>query len=304
MKPGIDDLSHETRTGLVYLDYYGHRRDYSFAEVVGQSQRYAAVLRALGVGSGERVALCNANTAKCLFLILALQRLGAAAVLCGEDLDDDALRAQLEHSGASTLVTNRRRRPRIEWVENFLPVQTRYVLLGEEREGWARMDTLARSARPFAGTEPRDGDAAFVFDDTAVNYAELEQMQTTADSSIGLGRDDCLWSALPFGSRAWIAFALLGLRFGCASIVHEAAFEAHERLELLHELEVTVLCQPASEFEALLALPELRQARLRRVRRFIALNADEALALRWEEATGKPLILWSYRPVATGTVAE
>jgi acyl-coenzyme A synthetase/AMP-(fatty) acid ligase len=68
-------------SGLIFIDEYGHRRDYTFAEIAAQSRRYAAVLRAFGVQQDESVAVHLPTTAKCIFTLLALQRLRAAAVL-------------------------------------------------------------------------------------------------------------------------------------------------------------------------------------------------------------------------------
>ncbi|MFN2450270.1 MAG: AMP-binding protein [Candidatus Baltobacteraceae bacterium] len=275
----LDGLTAERRAGLVFVDSSGHRRDYTFAEAADQSQRYAAVLRAIGVQKGQFVAVCNANTAKCIFLLLALERLGAQPVLCGDDLTGEELLARMQAFAVSTVVTNRRGRRHVEWVQAFLPAGTRYVLVGEEHEKWARMDTLARSAKPYAASSR---EPAAVGARVRHIAHDLLQARTT----------DRVWSTFPFGTDRWLTFAGAPLVCGAATIVHEGPFKAHERLDLLHELETTILCQTAHEYAALLdAGVGADGVRLPRLRRCIASDGFPELTARWQQATGKVLHL-------------
>ena len=60
----LDSLAGTDRVGLVFVDEYGHRRDYYFAEISQLSQRYAGALETIGVTPGERVLMCASNSAK------------------------------------------------------------------------------------------------------------------------------------------------------------------------------------------------------------------------------------------------
>jgi acyl-coenzyme A synthetase/AMP-(fatty) acid ligase len=286
----IDKLAGERRTGLIFVDYHGHRRDYAFLEISDRSQRYAAVLRALGVVPGERVALCNANTSRCLFLLLALARLGAVGVLCGENFTFEQTLARIRDSGATTVITNRRRRPTLEALQAALPQQTTYVLLGEEREGWARMDTLSQAARPFRGITTQLLDMAFAFGNDVLDYGALYEARAEAIDLLSPRESDRVWTTLAFGSPEWLTFTQAPYWRGACAVMHEAGFNPAERLDLLRELEVTILCSPAAEYRALLLAPQLRDAALRRLRRCVAIGGDDALEREWENATGKALL--------------
>ena len=271
----LDALAAQPQTGLFFVDYHGHRRDYTFGEVSEQSQRYAAVLRALGVHEGERVAMCNANTQKCLFLLLALERLGARAVLCSESLSGEELLERFKQYGVTTIVANRRRSVHVDFAHEQLPPHTRYVLVGADRDGWARMDTLAVSAKPYAGE--------------SASAPPSDVVKAVAGEIFGAAEGDRVWTTLPFASRFWFACAHAPLYSHAATIVHEGPFDPLERLDLLHELSATVLCQPAAEFEALLDRGSPSALRLPRLRRCIALDAGTELRERWELQTGRPL---------------
>lgn len=270
----LDALAAQPQTGLFFVDYYGHRRDYTFGEVSEQSQRYAAVLRALGVHEGEPVAMCNANTQKCLFLLLALERLGARPVLCGEALSGEELLARFKRYEVTTIIANRRRSVHIDFAHAHLSPHTRYVLVGADREGWARMDTLATSAKPYAGE---------------CLAAPADVVKSIASHIFQAAEGDRVWTTIPFASRFWFACAQAPLYAHAATIVHEGPFDPLERLDLLHELSATIVCQPAAEFEALLDHGTPSALRLPRLRRCIALDADPELRERWELQTGRPL---------------
>lgn len=284
MYAAVDRLAASNRTAIVFIDHYGHRRDYTYTEVADWTARYAFVLRALGVREEDRVALCNANTQRCLFMVLALERLGAKDVVCSEDLNGEALLEQLASPPVSALVTNRRRRPSVEWVQERLPERTLYMLVGEEHDGWARMDTLVHAAKNYR--DVHDPDTAAPAD---VAHAAVDVLELRAT--------DRVWSTLPFGSPSWRPLALAPFYAGGCAIVHERSFDVRECADILYEADATVLCGPAAHFEAL--LEEGRGERLQRLphlRRCVALGASGELCARWEERTGKALQAAEYAP--------
>lgn len=279
------------RTGLIFVDAAGHRRDYAFAEIELQSQRYAAVLRAFGVERGERVALCISNTAKCLFTLLALDRLGAVRIPCAETWSDERTLERLAQTGASTVIANRKRRAAIDALRGDLPCLTRSVLIGEECEGWARLDALASRAQPYAQTQAAGDDDAFVTQGRTYTQTQALDAGSAAFAALELTETDRFWCTLPMGEPGWIEYVVLAAWSGGAcAIVHEGAFRADERLELVRELETSVLLAPAAEYEAQSALAAFASFRAPRLRRCLSLGeAAAAAAQRWNEKTGVPL---------------
>lgn len=258
------------RTGLVFVDEYGHRRDYTFAEICSHSQRYAAVLRAFGLSSGDRVYVSLSSTAKCAFTLLALERLGAQPVF-------DVAGA----AGAAMVIANREYRPKIEAERERLSPQAAYVLIGEECEGWARLDTVAQMASPAAETETASGEDM------------LEQARTQARERLGAVDTDVVWCAMQFEEGEWFERALLQpWLLGAAAVVHNQTFDAQERLDLVRELDVTILLQRAEEYHAELALPDPKRFKMPRLRRCIVLDeaGDALLERQWAERFGVQLV--------------
>jgi acetyl-CoA synthetase len=286
----VDSLADEARVGLVFVDEFGHRRDYSFAEVRDQSQRYAAVLRAFGVASGERVAMRASNTAKCIFTMLALDRLGAVCVPCMEAWSDEQVFETIVGCDASTVIANRKYRSRIDDLRERLPATLRYIVVGEEQEGWARLDALTARANPFAGVSAQDTDPAFIIGSISYSGRALYEAGRDACARLELARTDRFWCTFAMGGTAWVVHTLAAAwSCGAAMTVHEGSFEPRERLELARELDVTVLLQTVAEYEAQAALDGLDRLRLPRLRKCLCAGepSDPQALQRWEAALGR-----------------
>lgn len=265
----IDRLASGNRTGLIFVDDYGHRRDYSFAEVSRFSQRYAAVLRAFGVKQNDNVYVALSSTGKCAFTLLALERLGAKAVL-----------DRAQGAGATTVIANREYRPQIDKTRAHFSPDAAHVLIGEEREGWARLDTVAQIAAPVAGIEePLDEQA-------------LEAARTQARERLGAVETDVVWCATQFSDPRWFEEALVQpWLLGATAVAHNHTFDPQERLDLIRELDVTILLQQADEYHAQLALPDPKRFKMPRLRRCIVLDdgSDALLEQQWAQRFGVQL---------------
>ncbi len=79
-------------------------RRWSYAETGARSERIAGGLAALGIGAGERVIVYVANRPEFLFVLLAVQRLGAIAVPVGVREQRPGLAYVANQSGAKAIV--------------------------------------------------------------------------------------------------------------------------------------------------------------------------------------------------------
>ena len=79
-------------------------RRWSYAETGARSERIAAGLAALGIGAGDRVILFLSNRPEFVFVLLAVQRLGAIAVPVGVREQRPGLAYVANQSGAKAIV--------------------------------------------------------------------------------------------------------------------------------------------------------------------------------------------------------
>lgn len=264
-----DRFAGDDRTGLIFVDEYGHRRDYTFAEVRKHALQYAAVLRAFGVHEHDRAYVCCSTAAKCVFTLLALDCVGADAIL-----------NEAQAAGATAIIANRMYRAGIDANRDRFSPDARYLLIGEECEGWARLDTLAQrapAAPPPAMDEEPDA---------------LRDAREAARTHLGAVATDTVWCALHIEDRDWFVQAVVRPWLcAAAAVVHNGGFDARERLDLIRELSVTILLQRADEYHAQLALPEPARFKMPRLRKCIVLgeSCDEALQGQWVQAFRVPL---------------
>lgn len=287
----LDRLALENRTGLIFIDSYGYRRDYRFAEVADLSQRYAAALRDLGVQQGERVLLLLPPVAKTVFVALAIDRVGAVAVLCEPDCSTDELTDRVLETGATTIVANRSSRDAAEPLRGASPLLSRYLLIGDDRNEWVRLDTAADGKAPFRGVISRSDDEAFIrYEDgrgMIFDRAYLYACGKNAQSYLDARPSDIIWHSA--GSVWEGIFAVWSC--GSTPVLHEAPFDPRERLDLLREINVTVLVQPVGEYRSEVDLADFERFRLPHLRRCIAAGVcSDELIERWLTATRQQLL--------------
>ncbi|SFI29095.1 acetyl-CoA synthetase [Paenibacillus sp. UNC496MF] len=103
----IDRHVEAGRGDKIALYYSDNARDesYTFAEMAKQSNRFANVLRGLGIGKGERVFIFMPRTPELYFGLLGALKVGAVVGPLFEAFMETAVRDRLLDSGATAIVT-------------------------------------------------------------------------------------------------------------------------------------------------------------------------------------------------------
>src|SRR3954451_11370258 len=101
------------QVALVCEDAAGRAGRLTFGELRARSPRFAGVLRALGVGRGDRVATLLPKTPELVITTLALWRLGAAHVPLFTAFAPQAVAYRLDDSAAKVVVTASANRAKI-----------------------------------------------------------------------------------------------------------------------------------------------------------------------------------------------
>ncbi len=287
----VDRLAEHDRAGLIFVDEHGHRRDYLFSEISQHSGRYAGALRTLGVEAGRSVLVCASNSAKCLFAMLGLQRLGAVSIPCAKDLPAAELREIARANAAKWVVCDRTRRTEAAAVRAGAGID-HFLLIGEEAQGWERLDRLAENSRGVINARTQSSDPACVLQGAIYNQASLQAAVESSNRVLLAGRGDVVWCALPMGSASWFANVYVApWSCGAATVVHDAPFQPVERLDLLRELDVSILLQPAPEYAAQVQTSEIAHFRGARLHRCLSVGApvDSTVAGLWLDAMHIPI---------------
>ena len=254
----IDRLALQDRIGLIFIDANERQKSYTFAKIADASMRYARALTGEGIGPGDRVIVSLPKIPQWLFVMLALDRLGAVAIPCAEQLRAKDLLFRANHSGAVAVVADRSNYGEAESMRGAAKQLQALFLVGGDAERWIDLDALAAGVQPYAGAETSSSDWAYivytsgttkdpkgVVHDRGYMFAKRMQAQFWLDAK----PDDLVWSTAATGWAKSLWNVLLGpWSCGSAIVLHEGAFDPARRLDLIAELGVTILCQAPTEY--------------------------------------------------------
>lgn len=274
---------------LVELPHDGPRRAWRFGEVADRAARVAGTLLAEGVTRGDVVMTLIGNRPEWVLTMVACFRIGAVVLPCTEQLRATDLRLRLDATQPRLVVCDERNRDVLDAA----------LALGADgpRPGvrWVPDPALwAADPAPAAELGPRDGCLVTFTSGTsgepkAVLHGQryLAGQRLQAEHWLGARPGELVWCTAASGwSKSARNVFIAPWLCGAAALLHDARFDPHERLSVLAEEGVAVLCMAPTEYRVIAARATL--APLPGVRELVA--AGEALdagALRaWRDATG------------------
>jgi fatty-acyl-CoA synthase len=138
----------------------------TYAEFCSRCDAWAAGLRKLGVGKGDRVATVAPNTHQHLEQFYAIPQRGAVIVPMNYRLTADDLVYMTGHSGAKVLCAHSEYLDLIDGVRSRMPSVRHFVALEGTRSGWLAYESLLEAGDPGAC----ETDAIAESDLLAINY--------------------------------------------------------------------------------------------------------------------------------------
>jgi acetyl-CoA synthetase/medium-chain acyl-CoA synthetase len=299
----IDVLGKENRLGLLFVDAQGARHESTFREIATATRRWAGALRHLGIAKGERVVVLLPKIPAWLYSMTALDRLGAVVVPCSEQLRAKDLAFRANHSEATTIVAHVSNFAEVDLLRTQCPGLTRYLLVGGTAPGWTTLDSLVMTAPEFAGNQTRSDDLAYIVytsgttkDPKGVvhNHAYTFAKRMQAEFWLDAKPSDLLWCTAGTGWAKSLWNVMLGpWSCGSAIVLHEGAFIPEQRMDLIRDLGVTILCQAPTEYRILAKLENLGERwKLPKLRHCVSAGEPlnpEVLAL-WKAAFGLTIL--------------
>jgi len=299
----VDALAREDRPGLTFVDAQGACRDYTFAAIADASKRWAAVLRDAGVSKGDRVVVVLPKIPDWLFCMTALLRIGAAAVPSSEQLRAKDLLYRANHSGATAVIAHVSNAAEFDAMRADAPALRTWLLAGGEREGWSAADPLVAKAEPYDGAPTAADDLAYIVYTSGttkdpkgvvhtVAYTWAKRMQ--ASIWLDARADDLVWCTAGTGWAKSLWNVLLGpWSCGAQIVLHEGAFVPEQRMDMVRDLGVTVLCQAPTEYRLEAKLADLgTRWKLPRLRHCVSAGEplNPEVIERWKDAFGLTIL--------------
>jgi acyl-coenzyme A synthetase/AMP-(fatty) acid ligase len=259
----VVDVAAPSSTALVVIDRDGSRRELTFGEVSDLSARLAGALVANGVRPGDVVMTVVGNRPEWVLALVACFRIGAVALPCAEQLRPGDLRSRMDAAEPRVVVADERDAAAVEEAGFAGPL----LRVPDE--------ALFRAAPAPAVDLAPDDPALIVFTSGTAGAPKpirhgqryLAGQRVQAEHWFAARPGDLCWctAASGWSKSARNVFIAPWLR-GATGLLHDARFDAAERLEVIERERVDVLCMAPTEYRAiakragLRPLPGLRHA--------------------------------------------
>jgi acetyl-CoA synthetase len=272
----VDRHAGTDRPALRWLGRRGEARTYRFDELAGLTARFAGVLRAHGVGRGDRVASFMPRVPEMLIAMIGAWKAGAVYVPIFTGFGPDAIEFRLRHSGAVALCTHHEHRARLPVT---LPEATRVITVagdGGVGSGLVSGDVDFRRAMReaseggTAATYRRADPAVLLY--TSGSTGPPKGVKIAANFLMAihphlvfgadLWPDDVFW---PTGDPGWgygLVCYMGALALGVPVLSHEAAPTAEYCLAQLRAQQVTNLATTPTLLRGVMALGDAAGGRL------------------------------------------
>jgi acyl-coenzyme A synthetase/AMP-(fatty) acid ligase len=279
----VVDAADPRRLALVAVGHDGERSEIAFGEVADRSARLAGALTGRGVARGDAVMTLIGSRPEWVYAMVACWRLGAVALPCTEQLRPADLRARMDKVDPRAVVADARNLQLISDAGFDGPV----LVLPDER-------LFEAEPAPPAELDPEDP-ALIVFTSGTAGEPKpirhgaryLEGQRVQAEHWYGARPGDLCWctAASGWSLSARNSFVAAWLR-GAAALLHDARFDAGERLELMERERVNVLCMSPTEYRAIAKRGELRP--LPALRHAVAAGEplNPEVVVTWQGAVG------------------
>lgn len=257
----------EAPRALLWRRLDGSTVEISGAELRHRAGELAAVLLALGVGRGERVAGMLGRRPESFALPLAVWRLGAVYVPLFSGFGPDAAQVRLADCGAETLVVDADNAPTAAVVAARLP-GLRVLGVGEAVEGLDGVEVSAERLRPRAG-EPPEPVATEATETATIMYTSgtsgapkgcmiphygVVTLWPNVEHALATAAGDVLFATADAGwSYGLYTTGLSPISRGVTRVLYEGGFDPAAWWEVARELEVTHLAGAPTGFRQLAA---------------------------------------------------
>ncbi|WP_426809016.1 acyl-CoA synthetase [Pseudomonas sp. WOUb67] len=247
------------RTALIWEDREGNGKRYSFDQLQGMAARFANVLRAQGVGPGDRVAGLLPRTPELLVTILATWRLGAVYQPLFTAFGPKAIEHRLTQSHAKVVVTDRGNRGKLDEVDDCPACITVGALAGEPDFG-----QLLAAAEPECDPVMRSGNDPFLLMFTSgttgpakpleVPLRAIVAFQGYMRDAIDLRPEDNFWNLADPGWAYGLYYAVTGpLSLGHATTFYDGPFSVESCARVIDKLGITNLAGSPTAYRLLIA---------------------------------------------------
>lgn len=243
----------KNKVALYWEGATGEKKKFTFEELRETSNKFANVLKELGVEKGDRVFFFLPRVPELYYGFLGALKTGAIAGTLFAAFGEQALLDRLDNSDAKILITNKELKKRVDKIRNQLPNLEKILLVEESRETSKTLSLpklMSRASEKFRVAHMSEEEPAFMLYTSGttgkpkgvihVHKAILHQ-HISAKYVLDLKEKDVYWCTADPGWVTGIAYEILGTwSNGAATVVHEGRFSPEKWYQIIQDYEVSV----------------------------------------------------------------
>lgn len=213
------------KVALIFSKEDGSTEKYTFLDIHLLSNRFANILKKLGVKKGEKCFIFLPRTPETYIAFIGTLKTGAVAGTMFEAFGPIALKDRLENSEAKVLVTNSELKHRVYEIEKDLP-KLKYIIVtdGKVEEGHSfkeinYIEEMAKSSEKFKTAHMRPEDPAFMLYTSGTTgkpkgvihgHRAIVVQHITAKYILDIKEEDIVWCTADLGWVTGISYGILG----------------------------------------------------------------------------------------------
>ncbi|MNO51607.1 Acetyl-coenzyme A synthetase [compost metagenome] len=281
------------RTALYWEGRDGSSARYSFAELQAQAARFGNLLKAQGIGPGDKVAGLLPRTAELLIAILGTWRVGAVYQPLFTAFGPKAIEYRLSNSGARLVVTDSVNRSKLDEVSACPPILC-VAAAAEQRAGDLNFHEQLEQQSTECAPVMQDGEAPFLLMFTSgttgpakpleVPLRAIVAFQGYMRDAIDLRPQDNFWNLADPGWAYGLYYAVTGpLSLGHSTTFFDGPFSVESTCHIIQKYAITNLAGSPTAYRMLIADGQTFAAGIKDCLRVVS-SAGEPLnpqVIRW-----------------------
>lgn len=295
-----------TKLALITVDESGEGSEqHTFWDLKVQSNRFANVLRDLGVGKGDRVFLMLGQSADWYVCALGMMKLGVVPMPATTLCTTNDIVYRVNTAEANVIITDVANTSKVEEAAPDCPTLEHMIVVGDRKRGWVSYNDRMAEASPHLGpvTPTRSDDPLIIyFTSGTVGYPKMVLHTqasygmahvTTAKLWHDLRPTDLQWTITDTGWAKTAYGKLFGQWIQGAAILQQdttGRFDPAQTLDIIGRFGVTAFCAPPTVYRMMVLL-DLSEYDLHTLRH--CTGAGEPLnpevMKEWEDGTGLPI---------------
>ncbi|RTR29389.1 acyl-CoA synthetase [Deinococcus radiophilus] len=273
------------RKALNYENGFGYHEGLSYRDLEERSRRFAAALRQMGVGQGDRVAILLPKRPALLIAAIALWRLGAVYVPLFTAFGPDAVRVRIEDARARIVITDAANDPKLAGIGGIHVIRVESDSDEEELGPDQGFHASIAAHDPLTENVRISGEDLMILLYTSgttgqpkgvpIRVKALAAFEAYMRFALDVRDDDVFWNMADPGWAYGLYYGIVGpLLLGKTLLFYRAPFQAEKALDVMRRYGVTNFAAAPTAY---------------RVMRSAGLPRPEGLQLRVASSAGEPL---------------